>query len=218
MSNASDTPRVCGVDGCRDGWVVASPFALRVIDKLDQLLDDFDIIGIDMPIGLSADGSRSCDTAARKALPGRASTVFSAPPRALLGFHNYETANAESKHRFGRGISRQAFAIWPKIRELDVLVQREPSRFIEIHPECSFTRMTGTVPPTKHAEPGRNFRAEAIKNVFGDVPQQIRGAKQDDVLDAYAVLWSALRYASSTHEVLGDAQLDDRGLPMRIVV
>lgn len=218
MQERSSTLRVCGVDGCRDGWVVASLSGLQVVKQLDDLLADFDLIGIDMPIGLSPDGPRACDAAARKALPGRASTIFSTPPRSLVGITDYAAANTESKQRFGRGVSRQSFAIWPKIRELDVLVRRDPSRFVEIHPECAFTWMSGSVPPTKHGEPGKYFRREALQRAFGSVSTALRGAKPDDVLDAYAVLWSALRYSDGVHHALGDGAVDECGLPMRIVV
>lgn len=210
--------RVCGVDGCPKGWVVATNSTLAVVEHLDEITDKYDIIGIDMPIGLSGDGQRACDSQARKALRARASTIFSAPPRSLLSITDYATANAASRQGFGRGISRQAFAIWPKIRELDAIAQVSGDRFVEVHPECSFTRMTGLVPVSKHLETGKKFRREAVQNAFGVVPTSAKGAKPDDVLDAYAVLWSALRYAQGLHESFGDGSRDSCGLPMRIVV
>ena len=61
--------------------------------------------------------------------------------------------------------------------------------------------------------------------VFGAIVDiRPRGARVDDVLDAFAVLWSAERFARGEHVVLGrDAQQglvmhDERGLPMRIVM
>lgn len=217
MTNTREMPRVCGVDGCRDGWVVASASGVQVVPRLELLLPDFDIIGIDMPVGLSDGEPRACDRAARKALPNRGSTVFPAPPRPLLHHTDYATANAESRRIFGRGISRQAFAIWPKVRELDEVARRAPGRFVEIHPECSFTEMTGIVPPSKHGDPGKKFRREALERVFGGVATSVRGAKPDDVLDAYAVLWSALRFSRGEHRVIGSDPDDTCGLPVRIV-
>lgn len=143
--------------------------------------------------------------------------MFPAPPRPLLHHTDYATANAESRRIFGRGISRQAFAIWPKVRELDEIARRVPGRFVEIHPECSFTEMTGTVPPSKHGEPGKKFRREALERAFGEVATSLRGAKPDDVLDAYAVFWSALRFARGEHRVIGSDPDDACGLPIRIV-
>jgi hypothetical protein len=37
------------------------------------------------------------------------------------------------------------------------------------------------------------------------------------VLDAFAVLWSTMRFRSGVHREFGDGQLDDCGIPMRIV-
>jgi hypothetical protein len=213
-----DPSRVCGVDGCRGGWVAASPHGIEVVSSLLDLLPRFDLIGIDMPIGMSVDGRRACDTAARKALSTRSSTVFPVPPRSLVHLTDYAEANRLSKSQFGRGVSRQSFAIWPKIRELDEIARSNPGCLVEIHPECSFTEMSGEVPPTKHGEPGKKFREKVLRDHFGSIPADVRGAKRDDVLDAHAVLWSALRFANNTHRTLGDGSLDACGLPMRIVV
>lgn len=218
MNGSAIEARVCGVDGCRSGWVVASADGEFVTQDLDRLLPMFDVIGIDMPIGMSADGRRACDTDARKALPRRGSTVFPVPPRSLVGIEDYSRANQESRERFGRGVPRQAFAIWPRIRQLDVLAQRHPSRFVEVHPECSFARMAGTVLPTKHGEAGKKLRENFLREHLGRARTTLEGAKPDDVLDAQAVLWSTLRFVRGVHETLGDGSIDECGLPMRIVV
>jgi hypothetical protein len=39
----------------------------------------------------------------------------------------------------------------------------------------------------------------------------------DDVLDAYAVLWSVERFLRNEHRVFGDGSRDSRGIEMRIV-
>lgn len=210
-------PRICGIDGCRSGWVVASADGVRVVPALAEVMAEFDIVGIDMPIGLSDDGHRECDAMARKLLKKRACTVFPAPPRDLVHLDDYPTANRESRARFGRGVPRQAHALWPKIRELDVVVRANPGRFVEIHPECSFLEMTGELPPSKQSEPGKNFREIALRSTLGHLPERPGGAKWDDVLDAYAVLWSARRYASGRHRSLGDGSLDRCGIAMVIV-
>ena len=217
VGDAKRNQRVCGVDGCPGGWVVADTAGCRVVPQLSTIAADYDLVGIDMPIGLSADGRRQCDSDARKALFHRASTVFSAPPRPLLHLSDYALANAESRRRFGRGISKQSFMIWPKIRELDVLAQAHPGRFIEVHPECSFAQMAGEPLPSKHSEAGKNSRKKFLENFLGNVPAAPRGARIDDVLDAHAVLWSTLRFVRNEHASYGDEALDAVGLTMRIV-
>jgi len=215
--SAHDATRVCGIDGCRSGWVVASAAGTRVVPTLDVVIAEFDVIGIDMPVGLSDNGSRECDAAARKLLKKRACTVFPSPPRDLVHLDDYPTANRESRLRFGRGIPRQAHALWPKIREVDAIARAHPGRLVEIHPECSFVEMTGELPPSKHSDAGKIFRETALRETFGRLPERPSGAKWDDVLDAHAVLWSARRYVDGTHRPLGDGSIDRYGLAMLIV-
>jgi hypothetical protein len=217
MSAHGSTLRICGVDGCPGGWIVADGTGCRVVHDLAELVPAYDVIGIDMPIGLADDGTRACDVGARKALFHRASTVFSAPPRSLLAITDYPTANARSREVFGRGISKQSFMIWDKIRELDVQARLHPDRFVEIHPECSFAAMAGEPLPTKHSDPGKNFRKNFLEKHFGTLPDVPAGARVADLLDSYAVLWSARRFAADHHITYGDGALDSVGLAMRIV-
>jgi predicted RNase H-like nuclease len=67
---------VAGVDGCRAGWVVfkvdleTRKTSVELIDLASLLRNrppDLACIAIDIPIGLM-EGSRACDTAARKLL------------------------------------------------------------------------------------------------------------------------------------------------------
>ena len=44
-----------------------------------------------------------------------------------------------------------------------------------------------------------------------------RDAALDDLLDAYAALWSARRHAAGGADVLGDGERDERGLLMQMV-
>ena len=66
MDTTVEVRRVAGVDGCRTGWVVASLDGCRVVERLDDSAGDFDVIGVDMPIGLPVTGPRRCDVDARK--------------------------------------------------------------------------------------------------------------------------------------------------------
>ena len=82
---------VLGVDGWRGRWVAARldgrSVTLSVLADAAAVLavPDVAVIGIDMPIGLSDDGARSCDVEARRRMPGGASSVFPAPVRPVLG-------------------------------------------------------------------------------------------------------------------------------------
>ena len=212
-----DTPNVVGIDGCRGGWLVASADGARVLRELTLL--GFEIVGIDMPIGLIDGPPRACDVEARRYLRPRGSSVFPAPPRAALRCSDYRTALAVARDATGRGISKQTFNIMPKIAELDLLIdESDPRRVIEVHPECSFRALSaGEVLPSKKKPSGQALRRTLLADHF-DLPSRVPpGAALDDMLDAYAVLWSANRFLRGEHIVFGDGQRDGRGLEMRIV-
>ncbi len=214
------TPRrIGGADGCRQGWTVASDSGVIVASSLSDM--DFDVLGVDMPIGLPESWHRRADDCARAFLPAsRRSSVFPTLPRPLLGEGSYAEANAASKARYDRGVSIQSWSLAPKIRELDLLA-RSPvaTALVEIHPECSFWAMTGELLPPKRTRAGLDARRRAIEAWYeGEVPDRLPGAAADDIVDAVAVLWSARRFAAGEHLVLGDGSTDGCGLPMRIVV
>lgn len=214
--------RVAGVDGCRGGWAVASVGlggALSVVVAptfADVLGLGFDVVGVDMPIGL--DGVRACDVAARRELGPRRSSVFPAPWRDALGASTWAEAAQV------RGLSRQAFGLFPKVREVDALMTPAlQGRVFEVHPEFSFCVMSGApMAFPKRTADGRAERLAALAGAFGPgaAPpvRPVRGAAGDDVLDACAVLWSAQRAARGEARRLGDGSVDARGLRMEIVV
>lgn len=231
--------RPAGVDGCRGGWVVATRDAVVVVPRLAPLLRSagpgcdthpglgtLDIVGVDMPIGLPARPGRAADSAARALLGPRRSSVFPAPARAVVGHRTHADANAASRALFGVGLSVQTFHLFDKIREIDDLVRSLPAeqrttRVVEVHPECSFRMMTGRVLPAKRTAEGVRERTIAITREYGPLPSLPRGAGIDDVLDAFAALWSAERLARGEHEVLPPLvtpEVDECGLAMRIVV
>jgi len=198
--------------------VVASLHELRLVSRLDEIDGSYDLVGIDMPIGLPDGTRRSADFEARAFLSPRGSTVFPTPPRALLSYSTYDEANAASKERFEQGLTRQSFLLFPKIIEVDRFARlRESDSVVEIHPECAFARMAGKPLSSKHFPAGRAERHDALSRHLDVVATPVPGAKVDDVLDAYAVLWSALRFARGAHVTFGGGSTDALGLPMRIV-
>jgi predicted RNase H-like nuclease len=218
--------KVVGADGCRRGWVLASRHGVEVAEGLHDVVADatVSVLGVDMPIGLPRQWGREADRRARRLLgrPG-ASSVFPTPPRSLLTTTTYAKANARSKSELGRGLTRQTYHLFERIREVDRLVTdladtATADRVVEIHPECSFRVMAGEPLPSKHTANGIERRRALLLPRFGPVvDERPRGAAADDVLDAYAVLWSAERFARGEHLTLGDGSVDELGLPMRIV-
>ncbi len=212
-----DTDDIAGIDGCKAGWIVVTDRAVEVVTTLH--LDRFTIVGIDMPIGLLDGPPRACDIAARKYLERAGSSVFPAPPRAALGHIDYRDALAVSRTATGRGISKQTLNIMPKVAELDRLINdSNRDSIIEVHPECAFTTMNCDKNLlSKKTSEGRIARQRLLSEHF-DVPSTApRGAAIDDMLDAYAVLWSVRRFQRGEHRTFGDGQRDARGIEMRII-
>jgi predicted RNase H-like nuclease len=220
---------VAGVDGCRAGWVMVSrrladgALTVAVAPHWTGLPQHAATIAVDMPIGLSVDGSRGCDMLARRLLPGRASSVFPVPARSMLDFDTYPQANAWGKAR-GRGLSKQAWNILPRIRDLDrVLLPADQDRVFEAHPELAFARLNGgTPPPPKRLAEGRARRLWLLRRagvkglgpLLRDLP---RGVAADDLLDAAALTLTAERILAGRGVRLGGTPpRDARGLRMEI--
>jgi predicted RNase H-like nuclease len=200
---------------------VATRRGTRIVAKLDNLVADttIDVIAVDMPIGLPASWGRACDVAARAYLGARRASIFPAPPRAVLHAPTYDVANGRCRELCGRGLTRQTFHLLAKIAALDALVTpAHDDRVVEAHPECAFRALTGRELAPKRTTAGRDERITALEAVFGPIEIAMAGCRPDDVLDAYALLWVAERFAAGTARVFGDGERDERGLPMRIVV
>lgn len=204
-ANAS---RVLGVDACKKGWVGLSSdshgYFGRTIAALVEAADadrPIQVVAIDIPIGLPANGPRQADVLARKLVGRRASSVFSTPIREALAAATHAQATAISVEATGKGMSQQAYALRAKILEVDAWA-RETSdrRVIEVHPEVSFATMSGC--PLVHPKStwaGAEERRAILRAEGITVPAELglagEIASSDDVLDAAAASWTAARVA-----------------------
>src|SRR5687768_4415737 len=99
-TNVKRERRIAGVDGCRGGWIAVwacestvRAFIAPSVAALFGRLGPNALVAMDIPIGLTDIGPRSCDVAARKFLKApRASSVFPAPIRPVLRAETYEDA------------------------------------------------------------------------------------------------------------------------------
>lgn len=223
---------VAGVDGCPGGWIVATQagealpeLAVRAtFAEVRTLVDAAGAaaIAIDMPIGLATDGIRSADSLARARLGPRRSSLFPTPCRAVLDAETYMDALVASRRVTGKGISKQAWMLVPKIREVRaVLEPADAGRFAEVHPETSFTFWAGGPLPTKHGFEGQLARFRLTCEAFAVdehwLASRPKGAKADDVFDALACLWTARRMLDGTAVVLGRG-VDPDGYPLTLTV
>ena len=200
--------RVLGVDGYAKGWIgillrdgrFAEAAVARSLEELVSRYPDAVCIGVDMPVGLVPAGSREADLAARAFLSGpRKSSVFPAPPRPVISEPSYASAVATARHvNDGKGISRQAYALIPKILEVDVVAGYD-DRIHEVHPEVSFKVLAGRdLEFGKKTWSGQNDRRSLLTAAGIVIPDDLGEASAvptDDVLDAAVVAWSAQRIA-----------------------
>ena len=224
---------VAGIDGCRAGWIsfhVELPTKTTSIEiiELSGLLrgrpKGLAAMAVDIPIGL-LDGPRACDRAARRLLGHpRGSSVFSPPCRSAIQSGTYEDACKANHLRTGKKISRQAWGIAAKIKEVDEAMTPGVQNWtFEVHPEISFWAMNGRKPLRhgKKSPEGRAERLALLRECFPNidrhiVPPRHRGVGIDDVLDAAAAAWTALRHTQGLAEHVCASEVDSVGLAATI--
>ncbi len=215
-ANRGSAGRAVGIDGYPHGWVAARAdghgvtWATTTVEGIGQLLQPDVATGIDMPIGLLDAGERPCDGLARRELRGGASRVFTTPPRAVLELDPRvpnEEAQRVSRSTMGKGVSRQALALGPRILALDAHLARTAGLVVvEVHPELSFAQLAGSVLPRKKSAEGVSQRIDALAGwlpgVRGILDHRPAGVPVHDALDALAALWSAGRWRDGSARTL----------------
>ena len=174
-------------------------------------------------------GGRECERLGRRMLGRRASSIFSSPCRAALACPDHPSASRTNRESspHGLGLSRQAHAIFPKMREIDAIVTPDlQERLFEIHPELCFVEMAlienVEAPAGKKTSAGVEQRMallEAVGFAASSLCDHRRswGASRDDVLDAAAAAWTALRRAQGLARFLPHTPpTDARGLRMEM--
>jgi predicted RNase H-like nuclease len=230
-------PIIAGVDGCPAGWICITQqlksgklqsavhtTARGLIHQVPKL----DILAVDIPIGLGESGPRLCDQLARGMLKSRGCCVFPAPVRPAINAKTREDASRINRNIDGRGVGCQAWNIYPKIREVDQLMLADPAlqhRVFEVHPELSFAEWNKSpILDRKKSIAGLAARRALIDRHFGPAAfdsiraQHARSDVQsDDIADAFAALWTAVRIAAGAAISLPTpSPVDSEGLHMRI--
>lgn len=223
---------VAGVDGCRAGWVafkVEVPSLATSVELLDVQIvltsraNDLLCLAIDIPIGL-LDHSRACDKAARKLLgQPRGTSVFAAPCRAALSATTHAAASQINREKTGRGLSQQAFGIVPKIKQVDDAITAECQRWVlEVHPEVCFWALNQYRPMThnKKTKDGIAERIGALRPMFPEIERHLANRPPrvgaDDLLDAAAAGWTALRLHNGKALPVCTTERDENSLAVGI--
>lgn len=229
-----------GIDGCKLGWFYVGLkddgcFDLGVIDRIDDAagwLATATMILIDIPIGLLSKGSaeRLCDTAARRMISPRGSTVFPAPARSAIWKNSYQAGSEENYRCLGRKLSKQSWAIAGKIKEVDDFMRvMKPGRKVrEMHPEVAFCGFNGGQPILASKKTNEGFKAritllQQYYPMVGAVVDEARAKipwktnlQDDDILDALVGAVTASRHSNSL-TLPESPEFDDEGLPMEMV-
>jgi predicted RNase H-like nuclease len=238
----SDLQAIAGLDGARGGFLAAFSETGALSDARIALVDDlaaflarpFAALAVDMPIGLPervGPGGRGPERALRPLLGARQSSVFAIPSRRAVLCEEYRAACAAALATSDppKKVSKQAFFLFAKIREIDALLRGDAAlaaRVFESHPEGCFAAMKGGPldEPKKLQSrpygPGLDERrallaAQGFSRTLLEASPP-KGAGADDMLDALACLWAARRIRDGEAIRHGEGARDAFGLEIAI--
>jgi predicted RNase H-like nuclease len=223
---------ITGADWFQGKWLIAlehtpGKTSLREVSDFGEVLGwkELEVLVIDIPIGLPERGSRSCDTLARRVLRPRGSSVFPAPIRPTLNASTHEEACRISESIEGKRCSLQAFGIYSMIAMVDRRMSPEVQQRVRVgHPELSFAHMNGGagLAYAKGKHEGQQRRIDLLEPHFPELRGHIAGLRQRratiDLLDAFAMLWTARRVMKGEALTIPEhPEYDSRGLWMEMV-
>lgn len=218
-----------GVVVDRDGFVAAhlAPDLAGLVGIADRAAGaPIEAVGVDIPVGVVEGPRRAADVGARAFVGARRASVFWTPHASALAFTDQAAANAHLAALGVPKVSAQAMALFPRIREAAAVAEADP-RIVEVFPEASFRAMAGRdLPAAKRTAAGALDRLQLLAAadpaiVLPADPAQLGPAGAvplDDLFDAAAAAWSALRVAAGTALALGDPEEVDAATGRRIAV
>ncbi len=232
---------ISGLDGCKGGWFCISwlnnnKWSINLFSQIHdwkEFIKDFSVnlALIDIPIGLPGTQKRRCDREARKRLTRlRGSSVFPVPSRKAMYAETYLDACEINKEALGVKISKQAWNIGDRIREVDQFLQKYPEwikKLRESHPEVAFWSLAGFVPMMNYKKTPEGIK-ERLKllNTYEPLSNRIyeqalntfprKFLASDDIIDALCLAIMA-KYSISLKTLPEFPDVDEAGLPMEIV-
>lgn len=225
---------VLGIDACAGGWVgvlldpdgparVLTSESVGALVELARESAHVAVVAIDIPIGLPDTDRRQADVLARKALPGKTSSVFTTLVRPAWQAADRSGADEVSRSITGRGVPAHTWALREKLLQVDGWLMTQPKvRVVEVHPELSFAEIAGApVLTSKHKPEGLRDRRTVLEGTGLKLPPFYagQGHDEDDLLDACAAAWTAARCAAGTARSLPEVpEVFSDGIPAAIWV
>jgi predicted RNase H-like nuclease len=221
-TRASRSGRFLGIDAAgKLGWagvlLDASGYLGATSGSLADVVawaEPVDVIGIDIPIGHMPVGTRLADREARRFVRPRGSSVFAAPPTHVLSALSYAAANDLLTSEGRPKLTRQAWALVPKILEAATFAELD-GRAYEVHPEVSFRELAGKpLEWSKKSWNGLVLRRHLLAGGGVHLPDaipELGDTVSDDVVDAAVVAWSARRIGAGTARPLPDPPEEHAG-------
>lgn len=228
-----------GIDGCRGGWVAAilkdrlELIFSETLEELREAVASSALTLIDMPMGLKSEGEgeRRCDVEARRFLKRRKMSIFPVPCRQSVYSESYREANEINREILGRGLSKQSYNLFPKIREVDRFITRDMKileNIVEGHPEISFARIGGgEMKFNKRSQEGFQERMEVIQKLLPGIASTVEEfmkkyrrslVARDDILDAVILALAATTEGKGYLIVPDMPPADSHGIPMKIFI
>ena len=193
--------RIAAVVGSKAGWFVVretplpgpwSWFVAETFSEAMQRLENYEVVAVDAPLGL-AELPAQPEDAAEPGIRDR----YRRPPQKIREVHEYMRAHPGARHAL-----------------------------YEVHPRLSFLELKGGIPDPQVRDRKPRFRDQLsfLCDVFPSeaLYQALTAfrhaeASRHDILDAFAMLWSAKRIATSRAERLPSTPVyDARGFDMAI--
>jgi predicted RNase H-like nuclease len=222
-----------GIDGCKQGYMVAVIQDRRLIIKVEKSLENInkytDLILIDVPIGCpSSIEDQRPEPFIRKLVMGRSSSVFNVPALQTLSAQSYEEANKINRMILNKGLSKQSYHIIPIVKEVNEFILNNPHLNIhESFPELIFTKLKGKpCAYSKHMKEGKQERIDCLIQNFKWLKEDLEKAMMNfpqyyhlDIIDATSLACAAYLI----HQV-GATQLpkefcqNSQGLDMKVMI
>jgi predicted RNase H-like nuclease len=177
------------------------------------------VVGVDIPLGGTANQWRTADVAAKRFLRAQHPRVFMVPPRPVWEEPDFVDAAGLCERLTGKRFSIQMFGLLPKMVQAERYRDSDRHELYEVHPELVFAALAGApVPANKKTADGERVRRSLLTAAGIELPAELPGAPVNDVLDAAAVACGAYRIAlgETRHVPAVPDQFDHRGRPILI--